>query len=100
MHLRRRIGELDGQMGDVGRALGEKVGSVICSIFLRLKQVVETSAIGAKKGRAEHGRRHRNATDMLAVAGPRTSRGRDDTRRKILGSSSSRTSAPEFLARE
>jgi hypothetical protein len=24
-HLRRRIGELDGQMGDVGRALGEKV---------------------------------------------------------------------------
>lgn len=23
-HLRRRIGELDGQMGDVGRALGEK----------------------------------------------------------------------------
>lgn len=26
-HLRRRIGELDGQMGDVGRALGEKVGN-------------------------------------------------------------------------
>jgi hypothetical protein len=25
VHLRRRIGELDGQMGDVGRALGEKV---------------------------------------------------------------------------
>lgn len=24
-HLRKRIGELDGQMGDVGRALGEKV---------------------------------------------------------------------------
>lgn len=24
--LRKRIGELDGQMGDVGRALGEKVG--------------------------------------------------------------------------
>jgi hypothetical protein len=31
-HLRRRIGELDGQMGDVGRALGEKVGeSCNCS---------------------------------------------------------------------
>lgn len=26
VHLRRRIGELDGQMGDVGRSLGEKVG--------------------------------------------------------------------------
>lgn len=26
-HLRKRIGELDGQMGDVGRALGEKVMS-------------------------------------------------------------------------
>jgi len=25
IHLRRRIGELDGQMGDVGRGLGEKV---------------------------------------------------------------------------
>jgi hypothetical protein len=25
VHLRKRIGELDGQMGDVGRALGEKV---------------------------------------------------------------------------
>lgn len=29
-HLRRRIGELDGQMGDVGRALGEKVGRPHC----------------------------------------------------------------------
>lgn len=29
-HLRRRIGELDGQMGDVGRALGEKVGCPHC----------------------------------------------------------------------
>ena len=28
VHLRRRIGELDGQMGDVGRALGEKVSHV------------------------------------------------------------------------
>ena len=27
VHLRRRIGELDGQMGDVGRTLGEKVRS-------------------------------------------------------------------------
>lgn len=26
--MRKRIGELDGQMGDVGRALGEKVGLV------------------------------------------------------------------------
>ncbi len=25
VHLRRRIGEMDGQMGDVGRALGEQV---------------------------------------------------------------------------
>lgn len=25
VHLKRRIGELDGQMGDVGRSLGEKV---------------------------------------------------------------------------
>lgn len=25
IHLKRRIGELDGQMGDVGRSLGEKV---------------------------------------------------------------------------
>lgn len=27
-HLRKRIGELDGQMGDVGRALGEKVSTL------------------------------------------------------------------------
>lgn len=32
-HLRRRIGELDGQMGDVGRALGEKVGRRAVGIY-------------------------------------------------------------------
>ena len=31
VHLKRRIGELDGQMGDVGRAVGEKVGVWITS---------------------------------------------------------------------
>ncbi len=35
MHLRRRIGELDGQMGDVGRALGEKV----CDRYLMATQL-------------------------------------------------------------
>lgn len=28
VHLRRRIGEMDGQMGDVGRSLGEKVSYI------------------------------------------------------------------------
>lgn len=30
-HLRRRIGELDGQMGDVGRALTDKVNNDVGS---------------------------------------------------------------------
>ena len=33
-NLRRRIGELDGQMGDVGRALGEKVYGAFLSTAL------------------------------------------------------------------
>jgi hypothetical protein len=36
VHLRRRIGELDGQMGDVGRALGEKVCQPECASFVVL----------------------------------------------------------------
>lgn len=35
VHLRKRIGELDGQMGDVGRALGEKVSSSWPSLIYR-----------------------------------------------------------------
>lgn len=44
VHLRRRIGELDGQMGDVGRALGEKVGPQVMELM------VETSIARAEKG--------------------------------------------------
>jgi len=87
-HLRRRIGELDGQMGDVGRALGEKVS---VDSFNDWAKCVETGLARAKESRQEYGRCYRDSSNMLEAAGPGSSCGRDDSRGEILGSSEGRS---------
>lgn len=85
-HLRRRIGELDGQMGDVGRALGEKVCPRYTAYSAHIAdEYPETSSVGAKESSKEYGRRYRDTADLFEAAGPCTSGGGDDQRRKVLG---------------
>ncbi|KAK4689058.1 exocyst complex component 6, partial [Tremellales sp. Uapishka_1] len=57
-HLRRRIGELDGQMGDVGRALGEKVWT-----FSALRSLADT--LYQKRALLEQKKVARNMDDAI-----------------------------------
>ena len=75
-------------MGDVGRALGEKVS---VDSFNDWAKCVETGLARAKESRQEYGRCYRDSSNMLEAAGPGSSCGRDDSRGEILGSSEGRS---------
>ncbi len=73
VHLRRRIGELDGQMGDVGRALGEKVSLEAYSCFTPTtsKQALcapETFSVATADYRSQYGRSDGDASELSACS--------------------------------